>query len=86
MQSAQIIEINDDGAFMYVKRKLWLTKLHTHEWWRGWIFGVHTALQDQNKLSQSQKHGGLKKILKCVYMVNKPPNLFLRLDFLFVCT
>ena len=39
MQSAQIIEINDDGAFMYVKRKLWLTKLRTYNE-EGW--GVHT--------------------------------------------
>ena len=31
-------------------------------------------LQDQNKLSQSQKRGGLKKLLKCVYIVNKAPN------------
>ena len=33
-----------------------------------------SALQDQNKLSQSQKRAGLKKLLKCVYVVNKPPN------------
>ena len=52
MQSAQIIEINDDGAFMYVKRKLWLTKLHTHIWWRGLIFGVHT---DTNMYENVQK-------------------------------
>ena len=37
-------------------------------------FDPEGALQDQNKLSQSQKRGGLKKLLKCVYIVNKPPN------------
>ena len=31
------------------------------------------ALQDQNELSQSQKRGGIKKLLKCMYMVDKPP-------------
>ena len=34
---------------------------------------IDMALQDQNELSQSQKRGGIKKLLKCMYMVDKPP-------------
>ena len=37
------------------------------------VLAIAQALQDQNELSQSQKRGGIKNLLKCMYMVDKPP-------------